>query len=137
MVIAHGQAGDIPVPFNYFDEGRCRLAIFRPSTGEWLIKGQGILDWEKTPGNIVVKFGQNGDVPLPFDYFNEGRPGLALWRPSTGEWFIKGPGLDGWDASQGNIAFKMGQQGDRPFALLPFTAPFVPTVATKAHPPKQ
>lgn len=68
-----------------------RLAVFRPTTGQWLIKGRGNADdWAKSVGNVTVQCGQDGDVPLPFDYFGEGRPRLAVFRPATGEWHIKG-----------------------------------------------
>lgn len=35
--IQAGMKGDIPVPFNYFNETQKRIAVFRPSSGTWLV----------------------------------------------------------------------------------------------------
>jgi hypothetical protein len=121
LIIHCGQEGDIPVPYDYFDEGHVRLAVFRPSTGQWFIKGPGIQDWEKCPGNIVIQSGQAGDVPLPFDYFGEDSPRIATWRPSNGTWYIKGPGWFDWDSSTGNIVLQCGEEGDIPKVAMPFS----------------
>ncbi len=37
--------GDVPVPEDYFKEGKSRIAVFRPSDGNWFIKGFGNNNW--------------------------------------------------------------------------------------------
>ena len=36
-----------------------------------------------------VQFGQPGDVPVPGDYNGDGMTDLAVYRPSTGQWFVR------------------------------------------------
>ncbi|MCO8129265.1 IPT/TIG domain-containing protein, partial [Acidimicrobiia bacterium EGI L10123] len=48
---------DSPIDFN--GDGLIDIAIFRPSTGRWAIKG--------LPG-VSTNWGQSGDVPVPADY---------------------------------------------------------------------
>jgi hypothetical protein len=67
-------------------------AVWRPSTHEWWIPGQGVSLW-----------GDPGDKPVPGDYNGDGTVEKAIWRPSTGVWWIPGVGQYLW-----------GQQGDIP-----------------------
>ena len=68
------------------------FAVWRPSTHEWWIPGQGVALW-----------GDPGDKPVPGDYDGDGKIEKAIWRPSTGMWWIPGVGT-----------FQWGQQGDVP-----------------------
>ena len=36
-----------------------------------------------------MRFGSAGDVPVPGDYDGDGRTDIAIFRPSTSEWFIR------------------------------------------------
>jgi len=109
-----GANGDIPVPGDYLGTGKVQLAVFRPSSGHWYIKGAGTHDWSGSSGNIQVQCGQNGDIPVPADYFGEGRLRMAVFRPSDGMWHIKGAGLSDWGSSQGNMSIQCGMSGDVP-----------------------
>jgi len=76
---AFGQPGDIPVPESYVSGSRQnQLALFRPSTGEWIVNGQATVVW-----------GINGDIPVPGNYRGFDNADIAVWRPSTGTWYIK------------------------------------------------
>jgi hypothetical protein len=70
-----GVSGDIPVPADYDGNGTSDIAIWRPSTGEWWIRGQATVQW-----------GTAGDIPIPRD-LSGGRAELTVWRPGTGQWF--------------------------------------------------
>ena len=35
-----------------------------------------------------MQFGNPGDKPVQGDYTGDGKTDVAIWRPSTGEWFI-------------------------------------------------
>jgi len=58
---------------------------------------------------ITTAWGKDGDVPVIGDYDGEGKTDTAIWRPSTGEWWIK--------QSNGAVVTKVwGQNGDVPVA---------------------
>merc|ERR1711912_103876 len=54
------------------------------------------------------------DKPVPADYYGEGRIRLAVYRPSNGYWYIKGPEMTHWGSSSGNTWTQCGAPGDIP-----------------------
>ena len=56
----------INIPYN--TTGTKRLAVFRPGTGVWFIKGKGYDDWAESTGNIAIQCGIKGDYPVAGDY---------------------------------------------------------------------
>lgn len=63
---------------DYNGDGRSDIAIFRPSTGQWLIRNQ-----------TRFYFGQNGDIPAPGDYNGDGTTEPGLFRGSSGRWMYR------------------------------------------------
>jgi len=59
----------------------------------------------------------NGDIPMPGDYFNEGYDRMAVFRPSNGYWYVKGPGTNSWGATAGNRYWQEGMNGDVPLLI--------------------
>ncbi|MGN9914230.1 S8 family serine peptidase [Phytohabitans sp. LJ34] len=72
-------------PADYDGDRASEIAVWRPSTGDWHIRGFGVVQW-----------GGHGDVPVPGDYTGDGRAEIAVWRPSTGDWHIRGVGVVQW-----------------------------------------
>jgi hypothetical protein len=66
------QAGD------YTGDGRTDIAIFRPATGLWAVRGLG-----------RIYFGALGDIPVSGDYDGDGIADIAVFRPATGLWAVK------------------------------------------------
>lgn len=71
------------------------IAIFRPSTGLWSIRGWG-----------RAYFGRSGDIPVPADYNGDGRADIAIFRPSSGLWSVRGV-----------TRFYFGRSGDVPLPM--------------------
>jgi putative transposon-encoded protein len=90
--VSFGKNGDIPVPADYNGDGAAEIAIFRPSTSLWAVKG-----------GAYQGFGKSGDIPVPADYNGDGKTDIAIFRPSTGLWAIKGGSYQGY-----------GKNGDTP-----------------------
>jgi Stage II sporulation protein/FG-GAP-like repeat len=74
-----GQRGDIPVAAHYSGIAEPSVfAVFVPSTHTWWLRGRASID-----------YGATGDVPVPGDYDGDGKTDIAVWRPSTGVWYVR------------------------------------------------
>ena len=55
----------------------------------------------------AIQFGANGDVPVPADYDGDGRADAAVFRPSTGAWYLN-------RSTQGLTGVSFGSAEDKP-----------------------
>jgi len=73
---------------DYDGDKKTDMAIWRPSTGMWSIRG-----------GITTTYGRAPDQPVQADYTGDRKHDIAVWRPSTGQWFIRGIGITSWGVS--------------------------------------
>lgn len=66
---------------DYDGDRKTDIAIWRPSTGGWSVRG-----------GSTATIGGGSDVPVPADYNGDGKADIAVWRPSTGTWSLQGAG---------------------------------------------
>ena len=66
-------------------DGTNDIAIFRPSTGLWAIRG-----------GARTYFGRSGDEPMPGDYDGDGTVDIAIFRESNGLWAVDGGLREYW-----------------------------------------
>ncbi|MBC7910850.1 MAG: VCBS repeat-containing protein [Pyrinomonadaceae bacterium] len=82
---------------DYLGNGTRQFALWRPSTGEWLITSASTRQWG---------LGSLGDVPVPGDYDGDGTSDLAVFR--HGVWYV----LKSSDGSA--LGLQWGLSGDKP-----------------------
>ena len=97
-----GELARVRSPFDFDDDGKTDISIFRPSVGEWWINRSG------TGVTFAATFGAGTDSIVPGDYTGDGKADIAVWRPSSGEWFV----LRSDDFSY--FSFPFGTNGDVP-----------------------
>jgi uncharacterized repeat protein (TIGR03803 family) len=94
------------VPGDYDGDGKTDLALFRPSTGQWLILNSGTSFTTAS----VYQWGTGTDVMVPGDYDGDGRTDAAVFRPATSQWFILPSSANG----ASSLVYQWGGSGDRP-----------------------
>ncbi len=77
-----------PDPADFDGNGTTDVAVFRPSTDTWFVRG-----------GATVAFGASGDIPVPGDYDGNGTVDMAVFRPSTGTWLIRRGATTTWGTS--------------------------------------
>lgn len=67
--------------FDFDDDGRSDISVFRPASGMWYLD-------RSTEGMLAFQFGAAGDITAPADYDGDGRTDVAVWRESEGNFYI-------------------------------------------------
>ncbi len=97
----YGTSGDTPLIHRSFDNGS--VQVFRANTGVW---------WQYYPQNNSAgnfKWGQSGDIPVLVNYNTGAWDKEAVFRPSTGSWYI-------FESPFAFYHIQFGMNGDKPVA---------------------
>ncbi|HKP69543.1 MAG TPA: VCBS repeat-containing protein, partial [Pyrinomonadaceae bacterium] len=118
-ILQFGLPGDIPMTGSFIEGVLPDLAVFRPSNGTWYYRTipspAGSLGGEPIPPDPnfgQVQFGQAGDIPVAGDYTNDEMTDFAVYRPSTGVWYILPHLPNGMTGAPRQVQF--GIPGDKP-----------------------
>ena len=79
---------DEPVPADYDGDGLTDPAVWRASTGTWYWLQSGDEHLYRSAGQRQWGVEALGDRPVPGDWDGDGRSDLAVWRRSTGVWYL-------------------------------------------------
>ena len=117
-------AGDTPVPGDYDGDGRTDLCVWRASTGTWYILKSS--DNYSYATYLAYQWGNgaDGDVPVPGDYDGDGRTDLAVWRTSTGTWYIL-KSSDNYSYAT-YVAYQWGADADLPISPVTTLLSLIP-----------
>ncbi len=116
LTINFGQAGDLPVVGDWNGDGIKDVGVFRPGTGQFLIRKPTIICNPfciPIPLTVTINFGQNGDLPVAGDWNNDGVESVGVFRPSAGQFFLTDDNVANANVDHTLI---FGQAGDLPVA---------------------
>ena len=108
---------NLPLMADFNGDGKLDYVSWRPDTAEWAV---GVTDYRfptrlpayPSPEAGHAQWGLPGDVPVPADFDGDHLADLAVWRPSTGVWWIR-KSSDGYSTSTAS-SYQWGLPGDTP-----------------------
>jgi hypothetical protein len=107
-----GLASDRLVPADYDGDGLTDFAVWRAETGTWYVIGSRdgkykTIHWGT---RTFVGTGYIADDPLPGDYDGDGQADFAVWRSTTGLWYLL-KSTSGYNPAHAEY-FRWGRSGD-------------------------
>ncbi len=84
-----GGTDDEAVPGDYDGDGKTDFAVWRHSNGTWYISTSSSSGANYIAVAFGIGSGTSPDKPVAADYDGDGKTDIAVYRPSTGYWYIR------------------------------------------------
>ena len=109
-------SGDVPVAGDWTGSGLTRVGLYRPSTGQWFLDGNGNRSWGGCSWDTCIsEFGTAEDLPVTGDWSGTGASRIGVFRAATGEWMLDLNGNGQWDGCDVDLCLSgFGGAGDIP-----------------------
>jgi hypothetical protein len=114
LLAAFGTTGDVPVVRDWNGDGDQEIAVFRPSTGQWLIDQYGNFQWDGTGSglDVIASLGQTGDTAVSGKWSGAESDTMGVFR--EGFWILDFNGNYEWDGPGWDKVTGIGTTGDTP-----------------------
>jgi uncharacterized protein YhfF len=109
-----GVPTDVPVAGDWNGDGTDDIGVWRPSTGRFYLDADGSRTWTVGVDVITDAFGVAGDLPVAGDCNRDGVDEVAVWRPSTGRFYMDVDGSRTWSKAIDVITESFGIASDLP-----------------------
>jgi large repetitive protein len=98
VVVAFGQAGDVPIVGDWNGDGIDTIGVFR--------QGQFLLRNTNTAGapELIINLGQAGDIPLAGDWDGDGLTTVGIYQPASGVFQLR----NGWTEGASDVLVLWG-----------------------------
>jgi subtilisin-like proprotein convertase family protein len=84
----------IPAPADFDTDGQADPAIFTPVSGfGYFVILHNVISSTSNTSVQVIAWGLAGDTPVSGDYDGAGSAQVAVYRPSTGAWYVRSSGV--------------------------------------------
>jgi hypothetical protein len=91
LTVAWGNSTDVPLAGDFDGDGKGDLTVFRPSTGQWFVlrsSADFVTYGSPFATYDIYSWGGAGDTAVSGDFDGDGKADPAVYRASTGQWFI-------------------------------------------------
>jgi hypothetical protein len=105
---------DRPVAGDWNGDGTDDIGVWRPSTARFYLDADGSRTWAVFVDVITDPFGISSDLPVAGDWNRDGVDEVAVWRPSTGRFYMDVDGSRTWSKAIDVITESFGIASDLP-----------------------
>ena len=82
-------SASIPTPADFDGDGKTDVAVYYPAPGAWYEGYWYIVNSATNREDDNIHWGSSAGTPIPADYDGDGKADLAVYYPTTQDWYIR------------------------------------------------